>query len=422
MPNKALFAVITKIDAATRTVSGIAMQEIVDRTNEICDYEKSKPFFKNWSSNQEKASGGKSKGNVRSMHNSKVAGIVTSLECDDNLKAFLIDTKIIPDDEWALVEGGGYTGFSIGANFAKGHKVTTDPDGAMRWVADPVEVSLVDVPCVPTALFEYKDAAGHVSQRKFANTMRMSTQKSMYSVSQMAAALADISWLIQDLDWEAQYENDDSQIPTRLRSWMEAGATIFLDLTEEETSEFAAMITAQKSARADRTKAGGCACGCTACADCTKKKALQIDPKDTPMTAEQQKSFDAGIEQMKTAAAAFTAGTEQIKAFGETLTTVNTTVTSIDTRLKAVEADREKDAENMKAFGEFVKAFEDTPEPTKTKHVAVAVPREADKGGEQGKAEPKPLENSTQLHQNKAPRVEALKSIYEDGGQPGFAS
>jgi hypothetical protein len=419
---KSLFAAITKVDASKRTVTGIAMQEVVDRTNEKCLYEESKPFFAAWSDGQSKASGGKSKGNLRAMHGNKVAGRVIELVNDDELKAFVVTAEIVADDEWKLVESGSYTGFSIGANFARdaqGKAMKKMVDGVLEWVADPVELSIVDTPCVPTALFELKAADGSSRMHKFASA---SQRKSMYSVSQMSSALANVAYMMQDLEWEKDIEGDDSQIPARLRSWIESGAEIFLDLAEEETSEFAQMITAQKAARADRVKAGGCSCDCASCSNCKKKAAMPAGEKK--MNPEQQKAFDAGMETLKSLAPAI----EALKSVPESLKTITAKQDAmeaaqtkrdgeLDTRLKAVE----EIGESMQAF---VEAFGEQPETPKTKS-AIAVERAADKGtgaaNEGGAAADLPKDGED-LTNKKGSRLDAFKNIHAGGGEPSVMS
>lgn len=405
---KHLFARIVKVDAAKRTVSGIAMQEIVDRTNEKCLYEESKPYFQAWSSNQEKASGGKSKGNLRAMHTAKVAGIVTDLVCDDNLKAFLIDTEIVADDEWALVEKGAYTGFSIGANFAtdaNGKKLKSVVNGVLEWVANPVEVSLVDTPCVPSALFEMKYADGHSEMRKFSSTI--DREKGMYSVSQMASALQDIRYLWSELDWEAQYENDGSKIPDRLRDWMTDGASIFLDLAEEETSEFAQMINAQKAARADRV---------------TKQEKAAPAVETDDMTPEQQKSFDAGIETLKSIAPTLEAlkgVPDSLKAISTAQTAQGETLKSFDLRLTEVETQNKAFAELTEGIAELEKSFGGQPEPVKVKTVAITPEADALKAAQAAQPAPVELAKSTNPQENQEARIQRMKGIHATDGKSG---
>ena len=63
-----IFARITKVDEATGKVYGRAVQEVVDRSGEIFDYETSKPLFAKWSEAAASATDGKSVGNLRAMH------------------------------------------------------------------------------------------------------------------------------------------------------------------------------------------------------------------------------------------------------------------------------------------------------------------------------------------------------------------
>lgn len=154
--NISVFLPITKVDSEKRLVYGIITEEIVDKAGEVFDYAGSKPYFKAWSEGIEKATGGKSKGNVRVMHTSKAVGKLTDLVFDDDALKMEASAKIVDDDEWKKVEEGVYTGFSIGGRYVKRWK-----DGDQeKFIADPVEVSIVDNPAVPTATFQLVKADG----------------------------------------------------------------------------------------------------------------------------------------------------------------------------------------------------------------------------------------------------------------------
>lgn len=172
-----VFAAITKVDAATRTVYGRACQETPDRTGEIFDYATSAPLFKAWSGRFEKTTGGASLGNVRAMHGKTAAGKLTAIEFDDASKAIDICAKIIDDNEWEKVIEGVYTGFSIGGKYvpnAKGEKLwkdATNPE-LKRYTCDPSEISIVDDPCVPSALFTMVKLNGESEQRPFSGNAK----------------------------------------------------------------------------------------------------------------------------------------------------------------------------------------------------------------------------------------------------------
>src|SRR5271170_1947227 len=160
-----LFLPLAKVDLDQRIVHGIATAEAPDRGGEICDYASTKPYFETWSAEARSASGGKSLGAVRAMHGRVAAGKLTDIAFDDEGKRILIAAKIVDDDEWLKVTEGVYTGFSQGGRYVKRW---ADPEnGLTRYTAEPSEISLVDLPCLPDATFEVvKD--GVVEKRVFA--------------------------------------------------------------------------------------------------------------------------------------------------------------------------------------------------------------------------------------------------------------
>lgn len=160
-----IFVPINKIDEEQRLVYGQAAAEVLDNSGEMFDYDGSKPYFEKWSDNAFATSGGKSHGNIRVMHTSKVAGIVASpLGFDDDAKTIDCVAKVVDDAEWEMVKAGGYTGFSMGGRYVSRAKKS---DGITRYVAEPVEISLVDKPCIPTATFSVVKADGLVEEHRF---------------------------------------------------------------------------------------------------------------------------------------------------------------------------------------------------------------------------------------------------------------
>jgi hypothetical protein len=166
-----LFMRLTKIDEEKRLVYGVATSEQPDRENEVCDYEGSKPYFQKWSESVQKDSQGKSKGNVREMHTLSACGTVEQIQFNDAAKQIEICAKVVDDAAWKKVKAGVYSGFSVGGRYAK----TWQAGGLTHYVADPVEVSLVDRPCVPNAVFQMVKANGVVEMRKFADAPEDST-------------------------------------------------------------------------------------------------------------------------------------------------------------------------------------------------------------------------------------------------------
>lgn len=142
---------LSKIDEEQRLVIGTGAAEELDRSKEIFDYASGKQAFQEWSDGMAKASNGLSKGNLRSMHRRDIAaGKIVDLGFDDDGKKVTVCAKVVDDQEWAKVLSGVYTGFSIGGGYAKRWP---DPQvaGATRYTPAIREISLVDMPCIPSA-------------------------------------------------------------------------------------------------------------------------------------------------------------------------------------------------------------------------------------------------------------------------------
>jgi hypothetical protein len=158
-----LFAQIAKIDESKHEVWGVATAEVVDKEGEIFDYESSKPYFKRWSDEIAKATDGKSLGNVREMHEPSAVGKLVAIDFDDELRQVRVGARIVDSLAWQKCMLGVYTGFSIGGAYVKAWK-----DGEyVRFTASPVEISVVDNPCVPGAHFTAVKADGTCEVRKF---------------------------------------------------------------------------------------------------------------------------------------------------------------------------------------------------------------------------------------------------------------
>jgi hypothetical protein len=166
-----LFVKLSKVDEERREVTGIATSETPDHSDEVCDYEASKPFFKAWSESVEKDTQGKSKGNIREMHGLSAVGTLADIGFDDIKKQIAVCAKIIDDNAWKKVKAGVYSGFSVGGKYERIWK-----DGKLtRYAANPIEISLVDRPCNPNAVFQMIKAGGVIEVGKFADAPESST-------------------------------------------------------------------------------------------------------------------------------------------------------------------------------------------------------------------------------------------------------
>lgn len=165
MSSLSIFARLVKVDEAKRQITGVIADETVDFSGEVFDYEKSKPNFISWSDTVQKASGGKSVGNLRAQHGSVVAGRLTELNMDDVSRSISVVADVVDDNEWSKVLKGCYTGFSIGGSY--GAKWDDPTLGKKRYEAKPSEVSIVDLGCNPNASFMICKADGSQEMRKY---------------------------------------------------------------------------------------------------------------------------------------------------------------------------------------------------------------------------------------------------------------
>lgn len=166
-PLARIFIPLTKVDEDQRLVYGTISQEIMDKSGEQMDYDSSKPLFEEWSGGIEKATEGKSKGNVRVMHGLNACGKLTEIDFNDDSKTIDVCAKIVDDVEWNKVTEGVYTGFSVGGKYEKKWSEEVDGVKIKKYTARPQEVSIVDNPCVPTATFSMIKADGAVEEVPF---------------------------------------------------------------------------------------------------------------------------------------------------------------------------------------------------------------------------------------------------------------
>lgn len=174
------FVPFAKVDEAKREVSGIVTAEVPDKEGETCDYFGSKPYFQSWSSEFEKATNGKSCGNLRLMHTLTVVGKGLAIDFRDDVREIHMTFKVTDDKAWSDVQEGVLTGFSQGGKYVK------SPDANGRYTASPSEVSLVDNPCLGVCHFAYVRSDGAVEMRKVRD--HALTTEDSASVNQNAGA------------------------------------------------------------------------------------------------------------------------------------------------------------------------------------------------------------------------------------------
>jgi hypothetical protein len=154
-------------------VEGTMVAEQPDRVREIWDYDTSKQSVLDWANDFAQKTQGKSVGNLRAMHGSTAAGKFVRVEPNDDQKLFTGRAEVVDEAEKEKCRKGVYTGFSLKAPYARKWADRFDPRYT-RWTSGPIiETSLVDLPCIPGAVFSYKHYSNDGMQvfeeaRKFA--------------------------------------------------------------------------------------------------------------------------------------------------------------------------------------------------------------------------------------------------------------
>jgi phage head maturation protease len=140
-----LYATITKIDEAQRMVFGYASTEALDSQGEIVKreaLEAALPDYMRFA-------------NIREMHQPSAVGVATEAELDG--RGLYLGAKIVDPVAWEKVSSGVYKGFSIGGTVVSRDHVNKHVITGVKLS----EISLVDRPANPEAVFTmYKDA-GH---------------------------------------------------------------------------------------------------------------------------------------------------------------------------------------------------------------------------------------------------------------------
>lgn len=207
-------------------------------------------------------------GAVREMHQPMAAGTAIEAGVDDEGKTTFA-AHIVDPIAVKKVTTNVYKGFSIG-----GKVIKRDPKNDKNIIElRLVEVSLVDRPANPEAIFTmYKaeDLEKPVDAEKVAiadiaellNTKAIlpsqilkasrdslivpearkplpydAFKKGMSQVCQFASLLQDAQYLASSAAYEAEYENDGSKVPDRLRAWLATGVSVFTSMAAEETRE-----------------------------------------------------------------------------------------------------------------------------------------------------------------------------------------
>jgi hypothetical protein len=328
------FSKVDKQDDGTVIVIGIASSEAKDSQGEIIKasaMQAALPDFFKYGT-----------GNLREMHQPLAAGTVDDATIKDGVTT--IEVTVVDPVAVQKVLKGVYKGFSIGGSVTERDSLDKAVITGMRLS----EISLVDRPANPDAIFEVFKADGlpegdgigdadpapvidatvkteqlheeviadevaaqtdpneEPPKLEFVDSEKSDTatleavdqlaaildkgditperlveiasadivNKGMYTVQRMSELLQAADYLAQDTKWEAEYEQDGSTVPARLRAWLLEGVAIFKDLVTEEVDELVAQ-------GADSADDGGVVALADAPTDLAKFDASTVDDKTT---------------------------------------------------------------------------------------------------------------------------------------------
>jgi hypothetical protein len=205
-------------------------------------------------------------GAVREMHKNDAAGTAIEIEVQEDGRTFF-GAHVVDPVAVKKVKTQVYKGFSIGGKVLARDTINKTTITQLKLT----EVSLVDRPANDGAVFTmYKAEDSQAlddqvvpveevaplevpaeettkSEEVVAEVIpeaKDSVIKCMSQVSGFAYLLRDLSWLIEDAAWEAEYEGDNSPIPGRLIEWLQAGTEIFQAMAKEEIKELTARLNA----------------------------------------------------------------------------------------------------------------------------------------------------------------------------------
>lgn len=162
---------IMKFDERTGEFEGWMAVEELDHSKEIIDLDASLPYFQKWQEKYASATDGQSYGNVREQHDpKKAAGKLTAPLAEgttpDGKRAWYVRGVAVDPVSKQKLADRVLCALSIGGEYVETRAADDVAKGAVRYVANPVEVSLVDAPCMPSAMITVVKADGTQSVAK----------------------------------------------------------------------------------------------------------------------------------------------------------------------------------------------------------------------------------------------------------------
>jgi hypothetical protein len=210
------FTDVSKADEKTHSVFGVVVDEVPDSDGEICDYDPTAKYYKEWSESAysitSQSGQEPSYGNVRLQHTLEIAGkALKPFIFDDGNKKIYATTTPIDDRMWNIVWRGFVTGYSQGGKYAyricgecgadcgepnlptSNNCPICNKKVLVHYACKPAEISYVDKSSIPTAWFLAVKSDGSHEMRKAATEDIPIGGKGMATASAPLFTLDDVS-------------------------------------------------------------------------------------------------------------------------------------------------------------------------------------------------------------------------------------
>lgn len=137
-----------------------------------------------------------------------------------------------------MVKGGYLNAVSVGFQPLEwsATKDKSRPLGIDFKSQDLLEVSIVPVPALPTALAQARAAGIDVDRLKLLRAAP-TVKRGLYEVSWLAQLLNELGYIEDTVEWEAEYEGDNSPVPAMLTDAMRQLGAALVAMTIEEVAE-----------------------------------------------------------------------------------------------------------------------------------------------------------------------------------------
>lgn len=242
-----LFFSIQNADAEKRLVSGVSESGEPNQAGLLLDYATSKPQLIAWSENIAKKTKGASKGVLRVMHQLETVGKIVEIGFDDDRRHILVTVHVSDDKTWEKIQSGEYTGFSwwwrtVGMPWKDDEATKQYGRPIHSYTGKPIELSIVDAPCVPGSDFTSIQNADFIEEDdmdELTAATGTDIKNGIYTAGKLGEILGSLSWTQKAIAAEESKEGDSAAIPDELKGIVSDLAAVWSKYSTAQAQEFA---------------------------------------------------------------------------------------------------------------------------------------------------------------------------------------